>query len=285
MAKKERMIQTSFDFNTFDLVIPEPHKSDPRNKLNELIGSEWIKFQKSWFVLDGDPNDHVEKHPATFPVEMIQEFIRFFTKSGQHVLDPFVGSGSTLLACRREKRVGIGIEIYDKWAEIAKQRSKQEVLVGSAIDVIEDLKNEGKLFHLVITSPPYWNILKKDKDYKQKDRANKGLDTKYGEHRGDIGEIDDYDEYMDVMERLFLSMKPLIAERGHLIIIVQNVRDGGETKPISFDLALRLSRFYKYLGERIWCQDSKSLHPYGYPFSFVPNIHHHYCLIFQKKED
>src|SRR3990172_7779476 len=70
------------------------------NTLNELTGKEWIKFTKSWFVCNPAPRNEEEvQHPAKFPEEMVTDFIEFFTKRGQMVLDPFVGTGSTLVAC------------------------------------------------------------------------------------------------------------------------------------------------------------------------------------------
>ena len=70
------------------------------------------------------PRDALKsKHPATFPEGDIEKLIRYFTKKGHLVLDPFVGSGSTLVACRESERLGVGIELVPKWAEIAKKRS------------------------------------------------------------------------------------------------------------------------------------------------------------------
>jgi DNA modification methylase len=51
------------------------------------------------------------------PSATSQRLIRLFTKSGQVVLDPFVGSGSTLLACEQTDRIGIGIELIERVAE------------------------------------------------------------------------------------------------------------------------------------------------------------------------
>ena len=82
------------------------------NKLNDLISKEWLQFQKSWFMHNPPPRDKkVLTHPAKFPETMAQEFIEFFTKKGMNVLDPMVGTGSTLIACIRYRRNGYGIEV------------------------------------------------------------------------------------------------------------------------------------------------------------------------------
>src|SRR6266496_5568742 len=93
------------------------------NKLNELSGTEWIKFTKSWFVHRPEPRgDQKIRHPASFPESLVREFILFFTKRGQIVIDPFLGTGSSLVAAVDADRSGVGFEIVGKYAEISKRR-------------------------------------------------------------------------------------------------------------------------------------------------------------------
>ena len=65
-------------------------------------------------------------HPAKFPEELIENFIRFFTKEGQTVFDPMVGTGSTLLAAMNTNRNANGIELSKKYADVAAQRVNNE---------------------------------------------------------------------------------------------------------------------------------------------------------------
>ena len=111
---------------------------DPRNKLNDLDGKEWIKFLKSWFVFDALKSDLAEEkaitkdtkdHPATFSPTMIADFIKFFTKRNMKVLDPFVGIGTTLVACDRTGRKGIGVEINPKYLKIAQKRITKKQII------------------------------------------------------------------------------------------------------------------------------------------------------------
>src|SRR5438132_7052743 len=94
-----------------------------RNKMNELSGRDWIKFTKSWFVHRPEPRgDQKIRHPASFPESLVREFIVFFTKKGQLVVDPFLGTGSTLVASLEADRAGVGFEIVDKYTEISRKR-------------------------------------------------------------------------------------------------------------------------------------------------------------------
>jgi len=65
-------------------------------------------------------------HPAPFPVELPKRCIKLFSFVGDTILDPFVGSGSTLVACSQTKRKGIGVDIDQGYCEIAKQRLIKE---------------------------------------------------------------------------------------------------------------------------------------------------------------
>jgi site-specific DNA-methyltransferase (adenine-specific) len=67
-------------------------------------------------------------HPSPKPIEYMQCVLRRFTSEGDIILDPFSGSGSTLVAAKNSGRKAIGIEIEEKYAEIAARRMAQEVL-------------------------------------------------------------------------------------------------------------------------------------------------------------
>src|SRR5512144_2105583 len=97
------------------------------NKLNDLDPKTWLKFQKSWFIHNPPPRKKgVLRHPAKFPETMAQEFIEFFTKRGQIVLDPMAGTGSTLAAALRCGRNSYGIELNPHYAQIAKEVVQEE---------------------------------------------------------------------------------------------------------------------------------------------------------------
>ena len=178
----------------------------PSNKLNELTGKEWIKFTKSWFIHNPPRRKKDEiLHPAKFPETMAREFIEFFTKPGEWVLDPFLGTGSALVACARAGRNGLGIELASHFAKIAESRVEAEAGAGESRQIVRtadaqqlpDLVRAERLpdFDYCITSPPYWNQLKR-KSIRQKGRVGRGLRTDYGNLRGDLGTIDDYDAFV-----------------------------------------------------------------------------------------
>lgn len=273
----------------------------PENRLNELSAKEWLKFTKTWFIHNPPPRKKDELlHPAKYPENMIEEFIKFFTKSGAVVFDPFLGTGSTLVACYNCRRNGIGIELQEKYANIAKERirkldaqhqlneqgsrqlCKQLVVQGNSAELDKLWKDYAlPKIDLVITSPPYGPMLNK-KGLASKEREEEGLDTKYSEDENDLGNAKSYEEFLAQLVNIFISMKDKIKENGYLVVILQNYMNKGDYITLAWDFAAEMKKYYQLRGERIWCQDNKTLYPYGYRYSFVPNVHHHYCLVFKK---
>ena len=276
----------------------------PLNRLNDLTAQQWLRFTKTWFIHNPPPRKKAEMlHPAKYPEKMIEEFVRFFTKEGEIVFDPFLGTGSTLVACHNSKRDGIGIELQEKYAKIARERiqllesqlkldeqgsklkAKQVVLQGNSAELEKYWKEYGlPLVDLVITSPPYGPMLNK-KGLVTKEREEEGLDLKYSDDTNDLGNAAGYDDFLQKLMIIFTKMKPLIKEDGHLVVILQNYMDKGEYKMLAWDFAREMTKHFQLRGERVWCQDNKTLYPYGYRYSFVPNVHHHYCLIFKKMKE
>ncbi|HIE52139.1 MAG TPA: hypothetical protein EYP85_10300 [Armatimonadetes bacterium] len=285
-------------------------RKHPGNTLNDLTGKEWIKFTRSWFVCDSPrywQNKDTELHPARYPEELVHEFLRFFTKRGGTVLDPFVGSGATLIACGEAGRRGVGWELNAHYVEVVRRRLAQadfalpqHVLQADARELgnaqvwqqlsLSDWPAWGPcglpLFDFIITSPPYWNMLRQTRGRvfsKQQQRRAAGLSTYYSDDPADLGNIADYDEFIETLGQVFDAAYELLKRGKYLVVVVQNVRvPEGEVKPLAWDLQHRLSRRYLFQGERIWCQAEKPLGVWGYPTTFVPNYHHHYCLIFRK---
>ena len=216
---------------------------------------------------------------------MISEFIRFFTKESMKVLDPFVGIGTTLVACDRTGRRGYGMELNPKYVEIARKRisKRQSLLQGDARNLHDlDLPE----IDFCITSPPYASMLHKI-DVNQKKRIESGLDTKYSDSDDDLGNIMDYDVFLDELCGVFENIFEILRNGAYVVVILQNMIDKDVMLPLAWDFAIKMTRppnQYVLKKEKIWCQSKKRLHPFGYPYAWVSNTHHHYCIIFQKDE-
>lgn len=276
----------------------ERGKYNSANKLNSLTGKEWIKFSKSWFVHKPPQRKKNEVlHPAKFPESLIKEFISFFTKENDWVFDPFLGTGSTLMASGALGRNAAGIELSDYYYQIAKERIEKEKfnnvvipLCGSSLNLRAMLKNiptENDQFDYVITSPPYWNQLERN-SMRQKKRKEGGLDTKYSDDGEDIGNISNYDKFIDTQAKIFDEVYSVTKENGYLTVITNNVYYNGKLFPLAYDTAISLTKRGKkswvLKDEKIWLQDDKPLIALGINSAWVSNRHHQYCLIFRKEK-
>lgn len=269
-----------------------------RKKLNDLDGKEWVKKTKSWFVLNPKSRSKNQMtHPAKFPEELVTRFVEYFTQEGGWVIDPFAGVASTSVACKNLERSSVGIELDSEFVKIGNEEIKRTkggglhtILEGDSMDIAAILEThfgeEVPEFDYLITSPPYYNMLRKSRGGNEtvhKERGEKGLKQFYSTSVSDLGNIESYDEYLESVGTVLDSLFPYMANGAYLTIIVQNMRDEGSiVRPIAWDLAMRLSETYQLRQEQIWCQDNKRLGCWGYPTTYVSNVHHHYCLVFQK---
>jgi DNA modification methylase len=267
------------------------------NKLNDLTGREWIKETTSVWIQKGLGSGHEDakierEHPAPFSFQDVARLVRFFTKRGMTVLDPFCGVASTLKACALNGRHGIGIELSVHWANLGRDRltkeipadvqnaTEQRIIVGDSREKLDDLTDESVDF--IVTSPPYWNILSKI-DHKMRKRIMAGLATKYSAVKGDLGNLPDYDVFLTELAEVFANCVRILRTSRYMCVIVSDFRHKSRFYLFHADLVNRLEPLGLCLkGIKILYQSQKSVFPYGYPFAYVPNIHHQYILIFQK---
>ena len=277
---------------------------DERNTLNDLTGKEWLPETKSYFYQKGLGSDHKDaqierQHPAPFSFQDIEKLISFFTKKGMSVLDPFGGVGSTAKACALLERTCTSIELSEKYHHLSIERLEQEVGIGTS-DNHHFINGDSRAilptiipnsFDFIVTSPPYWGILNKQDQKVKKERVANNLDTKYSEDDRDLGNVADYIQFLDLLcNDVFMQCARILRNGKYMAIIVSDFRDKQRFVSFHSDIIQRLN-FTKiptggelYLqGTKILIQNHKSLLPYGYPFSYVENIHHQYVLIFQKK--
>ncbi|MHA2388852.1 MAG: DNA methyltransferase [Candidatus Hodarchaeales archaeon] len=275
-----------------------------KNKLNYLTGREWLRMTKSWIIVRPPPRNKNEiLHPAKFPEILIRKFITFFTKPGELVVDPFLGSGSTVLAAKQCNRNAIGIELSERYIQISKERlaplvalpysslySTQEkgywyIIHDNSMNLTDIWSKQGySEIDLVITSPPYWSQLDRT-EMRQKERKNKGLDTKYSEiDRLDLANIKDYTLFLETQKNIFTQIHGLMKPKGYLVVITNNVFTEGKLFPLAYDTATSISDTDWILkDEKIWLQDDKRLLALGVNNAWVGNRCHQYCLIFRKE--
>ena len=111
-------------------------------------------------------SNHVEKteHPCQFPVELIERLVLSMTNEGDWVFDPFLGTGTSIIAAIRHNRRGAGAETEKKYVDIARDRIQRAINGRLKIRPMNKPKYDPKINNNKLTIPP-WN--NKEEKYHQ----------------------------------------------------------------------------------------------------------------------
>lgn len=261
------------------------------NRINKLNGKKWLQYSISiWKDIKKNKEEWALKHPAMFPTTLIERLIDIYTNSkNQVILDPFLGSGSTLIAAQNKGLKGIGFEINEKYISMAKNRLENvyRTIFNSDTnykiinDTAENIDNYvlSNSIDLTITSPPYWDILnrRRSADYKPiRSYSNSDID---------FGNISDYDQFLVSLQNVFKKVYKVTKPERYCILIVMDIRKKSIFYPFHSDIANKLEEINFSLKDIIiWDRQKEynNLRPLGYPYSFIVNKVHEYILIFKK---
>ena len=130
-----------------------------------MTPKEWLKSQLGvWqFYYESRDVRDKKKHPATFPISLCRKIIELFTHQGELVLDPFVGSGTTLVAATDLDRNAVGFDLQPHYIDLCEKRlceqanlfnkSRQVAIQDDARNISNYLKPN--MVSLIWTSPLY----------------------------------------------------------------------------------------------------------------------------------
>ena len=99
----------------------EQWKKTSGSRQSDVTREEFLEWTNGVWNFNGESKKKIG-HPTPFPVKLPRRCIKLFSFIGDTVLDPFLGSGSTLVACRQTNRKGIGIETDESYCAIAEKR-------------------------------------------------------------------------------------------------------------------------------------------------------------------
>ena len=91
---------------------------------SDMTKDEFMEWTNGLWTFAGEKKSRIG-HPAPYPIELPRRCIKLFTYIGDTVLDPFMGSGTTLLAAYQNNRKSVGIEIDEGYCQIAIERLRQ----------------------------------------------------------------------------------------------------------------------------------------------------------------
>lgn len=247
----------------------------------ELDGKRWTRYSISvWSDVVKSTDEQRLGHPAMFPEELPGRLIEVYTHSGDLVIDPFVGTGSTCVAAVSRGRRAFGMDISETFLDIARTRlagADAQLVCAPATQLLSYV--QPKSAALCVTSPPYWDILNRRRtaDYQEI--------RHYGNLGDDLGKIREYDRFLEELSMVFAAVNEALVPGGFCCVVVMDIRKKSSFYPFHMDLSRCMSRVGFQLDDIIiWDrrQEYNHLRPLGYPYVFRVNKVHEFILIFQK---
>ncbi len=206
------------------------------NHISCISAKEWlagmVAIQEFYYESRDVRNKNI--HPASFPIALPAHFIKLLTHTGELVLDPFVGIGSTLVAAQDLGRNAIGFDLQEKYIKIAKRRlsqirlsgDTQQVTISDDANQISKYLSEGTVA-LCITSPPYPEFLthpRKNKSYRGDLRTNEYYlqVQQYSDDLRDLGHMD-HKKYKQNLIKIYRGIFPLMKSNAHCIVNINDL--------------------------------------------------------------
>lgn len=253
--------------------------------INCMSAKEWLKAQLGvWeFYYEGRDIRDKTLHPATFPISLAKKVISLFTHEGELVIDPFVGSGTTLLAANDLNRNAVGFDLQRKYVELAASRltATKGAMFSDAkqFAVHDDARNIPQYLHpesvsLIWTSPPYANLLnrkRKNKSRRNRDNGQLGKVEQYSQDSRDLGTME-INSYTTAMGELFGSLLPLLKPKGHCVINVPDMWWENQRVTIHVSLIEELrKRGYELRNIIIWDRTNlvNQIGIFGWPSNYI----------------
>jgi len=269
------------------------------NRLNDLTGKEWVFATRSVINKSFPPSFQFalrSQHGGQKPPELCADLIRTFTKSGERVLDPFMGVGGTLIGATLTDRRAVGVEINPRWVEIYREvcrlegLAEQEAICGDSRSVLPGMGD--CTFDLVLTDVPYWNMDRRRRSSGKFKRAggpateprrSKLSPFAAGETTTSATGLEGHAEWLATMRAVFTEAVRLLRPRRYVVVFIGDMYHSGRYHMLSAQLAELLEGLGLVLkANLIWYDVAKPLHVYGYRYEFIPSMIHQNILVLRK---
>ncbi len=202
-------------------------------KYNDLDMNNWKQyddiFTDTLWLIDKRDNSgaHSGFYHGNFVPQIPNQLFRRYTKKGDWILDPFMGSGTSLIEARRLGRNSIGIELQEAVAIEAQQRISSEecenclsrVCVGNSktADIGAIMQEYGlKKLQFIIFHPPYWDIVK------------------FSDNKDDLSNSETLESFLDDLGKVIDNTAQYLEKNRYCAIVIGDKYAGSELVPLGF---------------------------------------------------
>lgn len=271
--------------NSLEIEWDNKWKFSLKNNLNHLTWKEW-KFATKTVINKPYPFNLQHKlrkeHWWQKPPELCSDIIKIFTKEWDLVLDPFVWVWWTLLWSSLVNRRWIWIDLNNRWKEIYEEVcdleniNKETFLIGDSVHKLDSI--EDNTIDFVLTDIPYWDI-DKIKHTRSKN-ANKSSLWSFNTE-----ELKSKEVWINDMKIILEKSAKKLKIWKYMAVFIGDIYYNNSYHILHADIANAICNESIILKSNIvWYDVSKSLHVYGYPYSYVPSLIHQNILIFKKEK-
>ena len=203
-------------------------------KINDLNLNRWKEYNDiitdSLWIFDKRDTSGVHKadYWGNFIPQIPNQLLRRYTKKGEWILDPFLGSGTTLIECKRLGRNGVGVELNKKVANSAKKNINKEKNPfkvateifnenSSTFNFRNELKNLGtNSIQFVFMHPPYWDIIK------------------FSEGKNDLSNAKSVGEFLNLFGKVAQNVYSVLDKERYCAVVIGDKYSAGEWIPLGF---------------------------------------------------
>jgi len=216
-------------------------------KFNDIDLKNWkscdINTDSLWII---DKRDNSGKHKniyhGNFIPQIPYQLIKRYTKENEIILEPFMGSGTTLFECERLNRKYIGFDINEEMVEYVKNQMKDnllyedyEIFLANSLDkeiVKESIKNalnkfKSKKVQFVLMHPPYMDIIK------------------FTDKKEDLSQIDNLSKFIKKFKIVCENFLEFLEKDRYFAVVIGDVYKDSEVKPLGFYVMDAIKRNFK----------------------------------------